>query len=204
MSISYPLTLPTTSGIARVSMQYQAVNALVMSPNTLQQQVQEFEGECFLAEVALPIQSKDEAGAWRAFLCSLQGVKGTFMLGDPLNTSPQGTAPGAPKVDGASQTGRELATKGWTASQEGVLLAGDWIQVGQRLHMVLVDADSDGSGDATLDICPALRESPADNDTIITENAKGLFRLTSNTVSILETMGDILVYEVRFSAIEAL
>ena len=47
--------------------------------------------------------------------------------------------------------------------------------------MVVADANTDGSGNATLSIEPALRVSPADDTAITVSNTKGVFRLSSNT-----------------------
>ena len=84
--------------------------------------------------------------------------------------------------------------------------AGDYIQLGTgasaHLHKVLEDVNSDGSGNATLTIWPALRESPANNDAITVSNTVGLFRMTSNSMNwSVETMQ---LYGMSFSAVEAL
>src|SRR3954463_10292223 len=119
--------------------------------------------------------------AWVAALRSLDGPVGTFYLGDTAWKTPRGTATGTPLVNGASQTGEDLATDGWTASVTGILKAGDWIQLGTgssaRLYMVMVDANSNGSGQATLTIRPKLRSSPGDNSAIVTNSPVGVFRL---------------------------
>jgi hypothetical protein len=75
-------------------------------------------------------------------------------------------------------------TDGWTASQTNILRAGDWIEVGGLLRMVVADVDSDGFGNATLDISPGIGagQSPADNAAIVTTNAKGKFRLVEDRI----------------------
>lgn len=204
MSISYPLSFPTVSGISHSSLSLKFVNGILVSPWTGQTQVQATEYETWLADLTLSIRSQSEAGPWRAFLAALRGVYGTFMLGDFSATSPQGSGLGTPVVDGASQTGYTLATRGWTASSTNVLLAGDYLQIGSRLYMCVEDVSSDGSGEASFDIRPQLRESPGDGSSLILENAKGIFRLTSDTAILTETYGDDLVYPVTFAAMEAL
>jgi hypothetical protein len=62
-----------------------------------------------------------------------------------------------------------------------VLLAGDYIQVGVRLHRVLDTVNADGLGKATIAIWPSLREVPS--GAVITNHAVGLFRLASNDQS---------------------
>lgn len=204
MAITYPLSLPTTSGLASVSLQYYCGNSIIQSPWTGQTQVQATEADYWLADITLPPMDVFEFGPWRAFLAALRGQLGTFLLGDPTMTSPTGIASGTPRVDGASQSGFTLATKDWTASQTGILKAGDYIQLGQRLYMIVEDADSDGDGDATLEIRPRLREAPGDGDGITTTSCKGLFRLSNNTAPIVQTAGDSLQYSISFAAIEAI
>lgn len=184
MSITYPLTWPTGILPNRVRWKPRTVVAVSESPFTLIQQVYAWPGQAWAAELDFPKLTRAEGSAFLAFLLSLNGREGTFTFGDPVATSPRGTALGTPKVDGASQTGAELDTKGWTINQTGVLLAGDFIQLGSgftaRLYRVLKDANADGSGLATLDIWPDLRTSPADEATITVANTVGLFRLASN------------------------
>lgn len=168
---------------------------------TFQQQVQEFSGQIWIAEITLPIMSRVDAEAWVCFLLKLNGPLGTFMLGDPSAKTPAGSATGTPLVKGASQTGKSLITDGWTPSITNILKAGDYIQIGNRLYKNLTDATSNGSGEATLDIFPRLRESPADNASIITSNCKGEFRLLTND-NLIYSADEAKNYEVSFSAME--
>lgn len=203
MAISYPLTIPSTPGFRVFNMLHDVGTAKASNPFTGQTQVQEYAKKKFLIEAQLPPMERSTAEAWRAFLAKLSGPKGTFLIGDPLAKQPRGVATGTPLVNGASQTGQSLITDGWTPSTTGILLAGDYIQIGQRLYVILIDADSDGSGNATLDIFPNLRESPADNETIYTINTTGLFRLSRATVTVSGT-DEERVFDIGFSAEEAI
>jgi hypothetical protein len=99
-----------------------------------------------------------------------------------------------------------LVIDGATPSVTGWLKAGDYIQLGSagtsRLHKVLQDVNSDGSGNVTLDIWPHLRSSPADNATVIISNPKGIFRLASNETA--WTVSDLLLYGITFGASEVI
>jgi len=97
--------------------------------------------------------------------------------------TPYGTAAGAGVVEGAAQTGATLNTDGWTPSQTGVLLAGDYVQVGDGLHMITEDIDSDGAGAAALKLAPELRSSPADGATVITSAPRVLMELIDDQQS---------------------
>lgn len=94
---------------------------------------------------------------------------------------------GTPLVNGASQTGASLVTDGWTNSVTGLLLENDLITVAGvfsvnpvnqqstgelQTFRVTGDVNSDGSGNATIGISPAITvttayqtvsASPADN-----------------------------------------
>lgn len=209
MSESYPLNLPTQTGIRSVRMIARDSVGVSSSPFTFSQQVFRHQGQIWEADITLPPMKRDDAEYWASFMLRLRGQYGTFLLGDPNAATPRGSAsstPGTPVVNGASQTGDNLNVDGLPASVNGYLKAGDYIQLGSgasaRLHKVLEDVNSDGSGEATLNIWPALRTSPADDATVTVSNAKGVFRLTSNenTWNISENS----IYGITFGAVEAL
>ena len=141
-----------------------------------------------------------------AALTSLNGKQGTFLLGDPLGATPRGSASGSPVVDGANQSGLTLDTRGWTANATGVLLPGDYIQIGTgsgaRLYKAMTQVDADGSGHATIDIWPNLRDSPTDGQSLILNDTVGQFRLTSNRTP--WTIRPPGFYDIRFKAKEAI
>lgn len=176
------------------------------SPFSREQQVYAHQGDWWEVDVSLPAMKRADAEPWVAFLLALNGREGTFLLGEPINTAPRGVGTGTPLVKGASQTGRTLLTDGWTISQTGILKAGDWFQLGtgssSRLHKVVQDADSDGSGNATLEIWPRLRVSPADNAALTVSSPKGVFRLAGNMRE--WSLEQAAIYGLSFSCVEAL
>jgi hypothetical protein len=204
MAITYPLTLPTNKNIKSVD--FRAVNAVAYSasPFTFSGQTFAYAGQMWQADITLPAMKRSDAEQWVSWLISLRGQYGTFLLGDFVGGTARGTPTGAPLVNGASQTGGELIIDGATPDVTGWLKAGDYIQLGtssnSRLHKVLQNVDSDGSGNVTLDIWPHLRSSPANNTTVIVSNPKGLFRLSSNETA--WTVSDLLLYGITFGAME--
>ena len=207
MSITYPLSMPTTPGFKKMNMTAANVVGVSASLFTLQQQTYQWPGEGWTVDFALPPMKIDQAQAWVTFLVSLRGKLGTFYAGDAANLAPQGVATGTPLVNGAqSSLSTTLATKGWTAGVTGILKAGDYIQLGtgvqQRLYKVLTDANSDGSGDATLDIFPRLREGVSDAQPISFTVCQGTFRLLSNDRT--WSVDEALIYGIDFKAEEAL
>lgn len=157
--------------------------SVATSPFTQATQMQVWPGaEKWTCNVALPPMSRAKSDAWVAWFMSLQGVLNVFQMGDPSHTAPTGVIQGTPLVDGTSggynlPTSYFLYTKGWTASKTNLLLPGDLIQIGYRLHKVLQPVNSDANGKAQLNIWPSIREQPTDGQTLITSNCQGIWRL---------------------------
>ncbi len=202
MAISYPLSMPTTPQPNVLAFGGVNVTAKQSSPYTAKSQVYQWDGDYWRANISLPAMSPQDFREWMAFILSLKGQTGTFTLGDPKLATPRGFLGGTPLVNGASQTGSSLVTDGWTPSITNILRKGDLIALSNRMHMVLTDTSSDGSGNATLDIWPMLRESPADNASITTNNCKGLFRLDGEDVTWSIDFNGF--YDLQFGAIEAI
>lgn len=205
MAYTYPLTFPDI-GIRSINIRAKTVVGASVSPFTGQQQVYKHQGQWWEMEVSMPPMKRDEAEQVASFLLKMNGKYGTFLLGDKANTAPRGVGTGSPLVKGSSQTGDQLLTDGWTSSTTGILKAGDWIQVGSgsstRLHKVLDDVNSDGSGNATLNIFPSIRTSPADNTVITVNSPKGIWRLSSNETDF--SIDEASVYGITFACVEAL
>ena len=80
---------------------------------------------------------------------------------------PHGAGGGTPLVKGSGQTGATLETDGWSNGVTNVVRAGDVMRITglSPLFRILADANSDGSGNASLTINPPIPAgvSPADN-----------------------------------------
>lgn len=202
---TYPLTLPAHSGISSVELR--AINAVIyeMSPFTFSGQAQASAGQMWQADVTLPPMKRADAEIWVAWLVSLRGKFGTFLLGDPLCATPQGDIGGTPLVNGAGQTGETLQIDGCTANVTNWLKAGDYIQLGSgstaTLHKVLANANSNGSGQVTLSLWPHIRSAPNDNAAVTVTNAVGRFRLSSNETT--WSISAASIYGITFGAMEA-
>jgi hypothetical protein len=181
MPVTYPITLPTSPTSRIITLRKRSVGALGVSPFSLVSQAQISGGQQWAGTVTLPPMMRASAEPWVSALISLNGIEGSFLAGDTANLTPRGIGTGTPLVNGGSQTGYDLVTDGWTAGQTGIMKAGDWLQLGSgstsRLYKVMVDANSDGSGNATLTLWPKLRSSPANNAAITVNSPKGRFML---------------------------
>jgi len=208
MAISYPLSLPTSIGIAQI--EFRATNAVAVSrsPFTYSTQVHAYSGQSWQADVTLPSIRRDLAEEWVAWLISLKGQLGTFYLGDPNAVTPRGSARDTDTilVNGATSSGNTLAIDDAPASQTGYLKAGDYMQVGtgtsRQLFKVLADVNTNASGQATVDIWPDVRTTIANNSAVTVENTKGIFRLASNEQGF--SINEASFYGISFGAVEVL
>jgi len=202
---SYPLTLPTATGIQTQRFALTRIVGVSQSPFTRQEQVIQHQGEYWSATVQLPPMLKDNASQWLAFLLQLRGRRGTFKLGDQDRKTIQGVATGTIRVNGASQTGNQAALDGFAVSTNNVFKAGDYIQINSYLYMVTEDVNSNGSGEADVKIEPSLRsglETIADDDTVLYTNTTTLMRLDSNEVA--WDTDQVSKYGISFACSEAL
>jgi hypothetical protein len=144
---------------------------LISTNQSLKQQVRTRGGQRWKIELDYLNRTRSQMAPLRAFMLSLRGQFNTCTFAMPagsLDTS-LGSWAGAPKVNGASQLGRSILCKGFTPSQTGVAKADDFVQFASdlKVYVVVADANSDGSGNATLSIEPALMQSPADNSSLV-------------------------------------
>ena len=118
----------------------------------------------------------------QAYLGNASGMKLFETAQMPTHTV--GVATGTPKVDGATQSGSSLITKGWTNSTTGILKKGDVFTIAGvysinpqtyrstgilQQFVVTADANSGAStGPATLKISPAINDG-----TLTTLDAEG-------------------------------
>lgn len=161
-------------GFRSITMRPRSIAARSTSPFTGQQQIQAHQGQWWEADVAFPpMKQSGYADDIAAFLTGLNGIEGTFLLGDSSRKTPRGTAQtnllGA--WCGASQSGLTLGTGNWIGNQT-VLRAGDYIQLGGENRLlrsedfshaawtkssvtVTADAATAPDGNATADLMAA-------------------------------------------------
>lgn len=194
MAISYPLTIPSYTGIRSVELRMVNSVALSRSPFTLSTQAHKYAGQMWQADITLPAMDYINAAKWFAWLGSLNGQYGTFLLGDPRRCTARGTATTATITGSAGDSSV-------TVTMIGTLLAGDYFQLGSgstaRLYMVLQDR----SGSGTMEIWPSLRAT-ASSATATIATPRGLFRLSSNET--IRTADEIGRYGITFGAMEAI
>lgn len=183
MAITYPLNIPSHQFQA-LDMRLRRASAISASSFTMQQQVYLYDGAAWEAEITLPPLTYAQARQWEAFILSLKGKYGTFLMGNPLHTGSSGTATNVVLDGQALVRATEIDVTG--ASEGQTLKAGDYFQIGtgldSHLHQVLQDVTFDASGDATIDIEPPLRSTHASGTALDFTLPKGIWRLSANDV----------------------
>jgi len=140
------------------------------------------------------------------------GVSGVYIWGAQVEEGSSASAyqgvvdAFGPLVNGAGQTGNTLNIDGCSPNTIGWFAPGDYIQLGTgsgtQLYKVLTRVDTNNSGQATLDIWPNLRSSPADNAPVVFTDTKGRFRLKDNIAQ--WQINEISSYGITFDCVEAL
>jgi len=118
MAESYPIALPTHTGIAQIRLLARDVVGVSTSPFNLKQQTFRHPGQRWEADITLPPMQRADAEQWAAFLLRMRGQYGTFLLGDPANATPRGTASATPDGNTAQSAGRCGLKRFWRSDAE--------------------------------------------------------------------------------------
>ena len=202
-----PLSIPSSASNFRTS-DWRIVRSVAVnvSPFTMAQQSGDFGGSVWQTTVTLPPMKRDEADEWQVFFMQLHGRYGTFLLGDPDAKTIQGAEDSSPTVNGAHSVGAyDIAIQGAKVSST-VFKKGDYVQFGtgatSKLHMVVADITSNASGNATLQIEPALKSALSDDATITYSSPKAVMRMDNNDLG--WSADEISVYGISFSCTESI
>lgn len=182
---SYPLSHPTDVGFTSTRFAMSRAVAVAQSPFTGSQQIQEHDMALWIATVSLPPMKRATAAKWLAFFMKLHGRKGTFLLGDADCKTAQGAISGIVTLNAAVAIGDyDVALLTSLNSTSNVFKAGDYIQIGtgaaSKLHMIVEDASTNGSGVATVTVEPPIKTAASSGTTVTYSDAKGLFRMDAN------------------------
>lgn len=203
--VTYPLDVPTNFKVQSSNFRLLRASAVSQSPFTYSQQRYLFPGAVWQDEISLRAYNRATIGAIQGFLAKLRGRFGTFRFGDPdyLARGPEGALTvDNVSIAGAGQTGNTIIVDGLDLSTTRVLAAGDYIQIGDDLHIIVDDADSNAIGASTINIEPALRQTPPDDLLCPITGAKGVFRLVESDPAWSANQSS--VYSITLPIIEAL
>tara|TARA_A200000159_G_scaffold82262_1_gene76033 strand:- start:90 stop:683 length:594 start_codon:yes stop_codon:yes gene_type:complete len=197
MPVTFPRTFPTVNGSSIIEkMTIRQVNAVAVqqSPYTYQQQIQDFGGQRWEAEVTIRPLAHAEALAFQGFLASLQGQKNTFLLGNPIATS--NNASNDIRLSSSHDAGDSTLAVLVNTFHEAS--AGQFFSISDRLYMFLEDVDANG----TYDITPPLRSDASAYSNCVTNLPKGTWRLASNKID--WDISKAGLYSFTFACVEAL
>ena len=164
MSGSFP-TSPAASSVSITSLE----PTLVSISQNLKRQVRKRGGQRWQLEVEFPPMTRSEFAPIYAFAIKQKGQFETFTYVPPVVSTSQGDTTESPVVDGALTVGASSATiDGLTASESGIIKAGDFFKFSghSKVYMATADMDADGTGHATLNFAPDLLNAVANDETI--------------------------------------
>ncbi len=208
MTISFPLAMPTVTNIRSIDLTATNSVSYSRSPFTFAGQAQEFSGKMWQAVVTLPPMRRAAAEEWIAFLLSLRGQVGTFNMGDPVAAIPRGFARDVDGilVNGSLTNGSAIVLDNCASNHTGYFKAGDYLQTGtgptQQLFKVLADANTNSSGETSVDVWPDVRTTIANDAAVTVQSTKGIFRLSTNEVN--WSVNEVAIYGMTFAASEAI
>lgn len=125
--------------------------------------VDKLPGHLWTIKATYPLLEENDFWTLYAFALKQRGKYGTFTVQIPKTN--RGSYGGTPLVNGASQTGTSLIIDGATPSITGWAKAGDIFNIAgtTKVYLITDDANSDVSGNVTLNLMANLMESPANN-----------------------------------------
>jgi len=200
--------MPTTPNFIRSEWGIARAVAQSQSPFTYSTQVHKFTGSKWYSTVTLPPMKRTQANEWLAFFMQLNGQFGTFLMGDPDANAVQGTiSSNTVAVNADFAVGAyDVTIDGADASESQLFKKGDYVQFNSgatsKLHMIIADVASNGSGVATLTIEPSLSAALSNNATVTYASPKCVMRMTNNELT--WSANHISLYGVSFSCEEVL
>jgi hypothetical protein len=201
--------MPTTPNFIRSEWGIGKAVAQSQSPFTFSTQVHEFTGAKWYSTVSLPPMNRSQASEWQSFFMQLHGSFGTFLMGDPdaIALGVQGTISNTIAVSADHAVGAfDVTVDGADTSESQLFKKGDYVQFNSgatsKLHMIIADVASDGSGNATLTIEPPLSATLANNATVTYASPKCVMRMTNNELT--WSANHISLYGVSFTCEEVL
>lgn len=181
MSLTYPLTLPSSVSFTEIAYIPKTVVGFNASKFTGQQQTYVWPGQWWEFQCRLPALHTDAlADEWIAFLLSLNGREGTFNMGPSTRKTPSVSAALAVVGSGGGTANSSTLPITLTNASYG-LTVGDWLQYGTgssaKLHRIVkVNAFVGTAG--SVEIFPRARSAYTAAAALNLTNPVGLFRLS--------------------------
>ena len=144
-------------------------------------------GPLWLVDIAIPPSTELASGGWRSEIMKLKGGVNQLSMHNLNRPVPLGTMRGSMTFNNAVVKGETVLPILAAGEADKTLLAGDCIGFGsgltQQVVMIVDPAVSDGSGNISVTVAPALRNAFAGGDPITYLKPKILFRLIDSKVT---------------------
>lgn len=187
MSGTFPTT-PAPSAMSLRSIQ----PSLVSVSHSLKRQTRSRGGQRWGFALQYRNRTRAQMAELISFAIAQQGQYGTFTYVPTTLGNPQATVTGTPLCAGATASGRSVTTDGWAISST-VMLAGDFIKFAghAKVYMLTADVTTNGSGEATLAIEPALYSDVANNEALTVSSVPFTVAFGADTHEIALGLGGV-------------
>jgi hypothetical protein len=151
------------------------------SPLNGQVQTLELPGARWFMSLTLRNLQEPDRGLIEAWLAKLRGQANRFTAHDFSKPTPLGTMRGAPVTNGSTTAGATSFSLSAGVGQAGTtLLAGDKLNVGGELKMVVNAVTLNGSGIGTVDVEPPFRSTIGGGASVVWDKPAATFILTES------------------------
>lgn len=132
-------------------------------------------GNRWLLDLVFAGKTDTERRQLLGFMSLLRGKRNRIKFFIPGYTL-GGAGGGTPLLNASVSAGAtSITVDGLPLSATGVYLAGDWLTLGNELKQICSNVDSDGSGEATIQIWPETHGAHANNDAVEVDDPYGIF-----------------------------
>ena len=195
--------MPTSPGFTNSEWGIRRNTVVSESPFTGAQQIISYDKAQWYCSLTLPPMKRSQASSWHAFFLKLRGRENTFLLGDPDAKTPTGSASDHPSSVVTSSSAAIGATSlSLTIGSGKKLNTGTYLQIGTSSSAKLYMVVDDNTGNGAVTIEPKLKAAVGSSETILFNDAKGVFRMDSNDLT--WSANQISTYGISFSCSEAL
>jgi len=159
----------------------------------------------FSFQVSMPPMTQEESQSIFAFLQKQKGSFENFTIEYPTNNLGSNRTQSDILVNGAHATGdASIVLDGFDTNTSSVLKAGDLIKFANhtKVYMIQSNIDSDGSGQCTVLISPALVSTLANNEAVTVNKPSFTVYLSSN--EIMYTTSANGLYSISFDVREVI
>tara|TARA_Y100001938_G_scaffold135111_1_gene196391 strand:- start:3615 stop:4475 length:861 start_codon:yes stop_codon:yes gene_type:complete len=187
------IDIPTNTNFSNVTFTLNRNIAATRSIFTNRQRTQEYDGVFWSAQLTLPPLRRTDALEWISFLTRLQGVKNTFLIGDPSHTTNTGTY-NEDFLETSNLISDTDETLSFTASSKTISAANSIFSSALAGAFILVSGATNDENNGTFKITSKTSDTAVVVDrTIVDEsstanckvqqNVKGVTGLSLNRVS---------------------